>query len=144
MAKSAHVDVLQNGLQYIKDNADKYYACSAEPTTFTEASSTYALAEANISSADFTWGTGVTGQELSVSAKSNISINSDGALTHVAICDSGNSKLLIVDTTSTQNLYAGNLLNLPSWKMISKNYSSRRLHKIAIYWSNRLFYSYAQ
>lgn len=121
MAKSAHQDVLQNGLQYVKDNADKYYACSAEPTTFTEATSTYSLASENVGSADFTWSTGATGEELTVAAKSGISIDSDGELNHVAIVDSGTSKLLVVDTTSSQQLYAGNQLNLPSWKMTSKN-----------------------
>jgi len=69
MAKSAHADVLQNGPQYVKDNADKYYACSAEPTTYAEATSTYALANTNVSSADFTWGSGTTGQELTVAFK---------------------------------------------------------------------------
>jgi hypothetical protein len=121
MAKSAHQDVLQNGLQFVKDNADKYYACSAEPTTYVEATSTYALALENVGSIDFTWGTGATGEELTVAAKSGISIDADGSLTHVALVDSINSKLLIVDTTSSQQLYAGNQLNLPSWKMISKN-----------------------
>lgn len=121
MAKSAHQDVLQNGLQYVKDNADKYYACSAEPTTYTEATSTYALADENIVTGDFTWGTGATGEELTVASKSGITIDSDGTLTHVALVDSGTSKLLVVDTTSSQQIYAGNQLNLPSWKMIAKN-----------------------
>lgn len=121
MAKSAHQDVLQQGLDYVKDNADKYYACSSEPTTYAEATSTYALASENVSSTDFTWGTGATGEELTVAAKSGISIDSDGTLGHVALVDSSTSKLLVVDTTSSQQLYAGNQLNLPSWKMISKN-----------------------
>jgi len=121
MAKSAHQDVLQNGLQYVKDNADKYYACSTEPTTYAEATSTYALASENVSSSDFTWETGSTGEELTVAAKSGISIDADGELNHVALVDSATSKLLIANTTSSQQLYAGNELNLPSWKMISRN-----------------------
>jgi len=121
MAKSAHQDVLRNGLDYVKDNADMYYACSAEPTTYIEATSTYALASENLSSGDFTWDAAATGEELTVAAKSAISINSDGELTHIAIVDSVSDKLLVVDTTSSQQLYAGNQLNLPSWKMIAKD-----------------------
>ena len=121
MAKYAHPDVLQKGLQEVVDNADGYYACSAQPTTYDEAVNTYELAHTNAAAADFSWATGSTGQELTMAAKSAISIDADGDLTHVAFVDSATSRLLLVDTTSTQHLYAGNELNLPSWKMTAKN-----------------------
>ena len=121
MAKYAHQDVLEKGLQEVVDNADGYYACSQQPTTYDEATNTYALAHTNVASTDFSWASGSTGMELTIAAKSGISIDADGDLTHVALVDSATSRLLIVDTTSIQHLYAGNQLNLPSWKMISKN-----------------------
>ena len=121
MSKWAHDDVLRNGLEHVKNNADGYYACSQQPTTYTEATSTYALATTNVSSVDFTWSSAASGEQLTCASKSGISINDDGGLTHVALVDSANSKLLIANTTSSQQLYAGNQLNLPSWNMTSKD-----------------------
>jgi len=121
MALYAHQDVLREGLDVVKDNATTMVACSAQPTTRTEAVSTYALADVTVTTSDFTWSSvaGV-GERLTVGAKSGITIDATGSFTHLAIVDG--SRLLIVTTTaSAQQLYSGNLLNLPSWAMTATN-----------------------
>lgn len=121
MGKSAHQDVLRNGANEIVDNADEYYVCSDEPTTYNEATSTYALAYVSVSSSDFTWTNITEGEKLTVAAKSNISIDADGTMTHVALVDTGTSRVLAVNITNSQELYAGNLVSLPSWTLIARN-----------------------
>jgi len=85
MAKSVHNDCLDKALQWIEDNALEYYICSAEPTTYTEASSTYALADVTISSADFT-------------GPADVNIDASGTANHLALCGTASSPDLSGDT----------------------------------------------
>lgn len=90
--------------------------CSAEPTSRTEAVSTYALADVTVSSGDFTKATGdVSGRKVTVASKTNVTIDSSGTATHVAICDGSN--LLAVTTCTSQALVAANTVTFPAWKV---------------------------
>lgn len=114
MAKAAHDDVTDAYLEEILNNANSLCACSAQPTTRTEAVSTYMLATVAVTSGDFTVADAASGgRKVTISAKSGITISNNGTLTHLAIVD--NSKLYFVTTTNSQDLVAGNLLNVPSW-----------------------------
>ena len=114
MAKSANDTVADAYLDEMKDNAVLLCACSAQPTTRTEAAVTYMLATVTISSSDFTIADGgFGGRKVTISAKSGITITNNGTITHLALVD--NSVLYFVTTTSSQTLAAGNLLNIPSW-----------------------------
>jgi hypothetical protein len=116
MAKSAHDDVTDAYLEEIQSNVNLMCACSTQPTTRTEAVSTYALATVAIASGDMAIGDGASGgRKLTIAAKSNVPITAGGNMAHVALVD--NSKLYFVTTSALLALLAGNLLNIPSWSI---------------------------
>lgn len=119
MAKSTHSDVIDGALNVIKNNATRMVACSAQPTTYTEANVTYALASVTMAGADFTVANGDTsGRKVTVAAKSGVLITATDTATHIALLDVTNSKLLEVTTCTSQALTANgsNTVNFPAWK----------------------------
>lgn len=115
MAKSVSNTVLDAALNYIKNNADLMTACNAEPTNLTEAVTTYALADVAMTGTDFTVGEGDTnGRKVAVTAKSNVTVDTTGTATHVALVDSG-TELLYVTTCTSQSLTASNTVDFPTW-----------------------------
>ncbi len=119
MAKTVHDDVLDAALNYIKTNCNKMVACSTQPTTYTQANATYALANVTMNSSDFTIANGDTsGRKLTVAAKTGVSVGSTGDPVVIALLDTTNSKLLYTtDEGSVQTIYSGNTINFPSWKI---------------------------
>ena len=117
MAKSVNNDVLDAALNLVKNNGTRLAICSAEPTTYTEAMTTYALAVATISSANFTGPVDgdTSGRKLTVNGQSGVSITANGNATHIAVCDQATSRLLYVTTCTTQTLTSGNTVNTPAW-----------------------------
>lgn len=93
--------------------------CSAEPSTYTEASSTYKLASTALTGGDFTKAAGDGGggsRKNTLQAKTGISITADGTATHVAICDSTSSALLRVTTCASQVLTSGGTVDVSAHK----------------------------
>lgn len=118
MAKAVHDDVLDGAHDIIRNNATRMVACSAQPTTYTEANATFALADVTMASGDFTKANGDTsGRKMTVGAKSGVLIDTTGTATHVALLDVANSKLLYVTTCTSQALTANgsNTVNFPAW-----------------------------
>jgi hypothetical protein len=117
MSKSVHNDVLDAALNYISTNADGIYICSQEPTTYTEAITTYGLGN-RVGGPSFGAAVDgdVSGRKKQVNAVTDGSVTGDGTANHVALVDSGNSKLLYVTTIPTpQAVTNGNDWTLPSW-----------------------------
>lgn len=115
MGKSVADAVLDAALNYIKNNAVRMDACSAEPTTYAEATSTYSLADVTVASGDFTVGNGdVSGRKVAVAQKSGVTVDSTGTATHVALTD-GSSALYYVTTCTSQALTSGNTLTFGTW-----------------------------
>lgn len=118
MAKSVHDDVLDGMLNILKNNATRLVVCSTQPTTYTEANSTYALADVTIDSTDFTNANGDTnGRKTTVAAQSSVLIDTSGTPGHVALLDVANSKLLYVTTCTGGALTANgsNTCNVAAW-----------------------------
>lgn len=118
MAKTVHDDVLDGAWNIIKNNCTRQVACSAQPTTFTEANATYALADVTMASGDFTVANGDTsGRKVTMSAKSGVLIDTTGTATHIALLDVTNSKLQYVTTCTSQAVTANgsNTVNFPAW-----------------------------
>ncbi len=114
MGKSSHTDNQDALLNNIKTNSTRLCVCSTEPTTYAQAITTYKLAIATITSANFTGPSTVTTNRRLVSiANSSITVDASGDAQHVALADSVNSKLLYVTTCTLQTLTAGNLVNVP-------------------------------
>ncbi len=117
MGKSVHNDVLDGSLNITKNNATRISVCSTEPTTYTEAITTYKLAIKTITSADFTGPSDgdTNGRKLRSNQHTGINVDADGNAQHVALSDSANSKLLLVTTCTPQQLTAGNTVTIPVW-----------------------------
>lgn len=116
MAKSVHNDVLDAALNYIKDNCTRLVVCSAEPTTFAEANATYALADVTVDSTDFTVADGDTsGRKVTVAAQTGVSVDTSGTVTHVALLDVDDSKLLYVTTSPSQGVSSGGTVDVGAW-----------------------------
>jgi hypothetical protein len=116
MAKSVHNDVLDGAFDVL-DQADIMTVCNAEPTTRTEAITTFKLADiAMTPNTDFTKADGDTsGRKVTVAAKSGVTVDTTGTATHVALCDA--TRLLYVTTCTSQALTSGNTVNFPSFKI---------------------------
>ncbi len=115
MAKSASDAVLDALLDKVATGTI-LTVCSAEPTTRTEAVTTYKLADETMSSGDYSKANGDTsGRKLTVAQQADVPVDSNGTATHVAICDGSN--LLYVTTCTSQVLTAGNTVTVPAWKI---------------------------
>lgn len=115
MAKSIHNDVLDAMLDYLKVNIDRIDFCSAEPTSYAEATSTYTLANnGSMTSGDFTGPADgdTNGRKLTVDALSGVSVTGNGTVTHLGYSDTGNTKLLMVNTTNSQGVSSGGTVDL--------------------------------
>lgn len=117
MAKSVHDDVLDGALNVIKNNATRVTLCNAQPTTYTEANATFALADVTVDSSDFTGPANgdTSGRKLTVTAQNGVTVDASGTSTHVALLDVSNSKLLYVTTHTSQALTSGNTANIGAW-----------------------------
>jgi hypothetical protein len=117
MAKSANDSIMDAALDVIA-TATKLVVCSAQPTSYTEANVTYALADVVIDGTDFTKANGDTnGRKTTVAAQSSVLIDTSGTATHVALIITASSTLLYVTTCTSQALTANgsNTVNVPAW-----------------------------
>lgn len=117
MAKAAP-DIVMDGALDVIASATKQVACSSQPTTYTEANATYALADIVIDGTDFTKANGDTsGRKVTVAAQSGVLIDTSGTATHVALVRTADSTLIYVTTCTTQALTANgaNTVNFPAW-----------------------------
>lgn len=114
MAKSVH-DTVLDGAFDILDQANLMTACSSEPTTRTEAVTTFKLADVAMTvNSDYTKANGDTsGRKVTVAAKSAVPIDTSGTATHVALVDGTN--LLYVTTCTSQALTSGGTVDFPAW-----------------------------
>ena len=132
MGKNVHDNVLDQALNYIKTNANRLVVLTSEPSgasAYNNAqkdkdSSGYRLAEATISSSDFSGPANGSpnGRELQVSAQTSMSVSgvaSSANASHVGLVknsSSASSQLVLYTTTCTQqNLTGGNKVNTPAW-----------------------------
>jgi hypothetical protein len=117
MAKAANDLVMDAALDVVA-TATRMIACSAQPTTFTEANATFALADVTMAGGDFTKANGDTsGRKVTVAAKSGVLIDTTGTANHVALVRVSDSTLLYVTTCTSQALTANgsNTVNFPAW-----------------------------
>lgn len=124
MSKWAADAVMDAALDYIA-TCTIMFACSAQPTTYTEANtlydggaSKYKLASVVLSGADFTKADGDSnGRKVTVAQKTGVSVAASATATHVALGISGSSTLVYVTTCTNQALTSGNTMTFNSWKI---------------------------
>lgn len=114
MAKSMNTAVLDALLNEIKNNCNLMTVCSAEPTSRTEAVTTYALADVAMASGDFTL-SGASNRAAAVAAKSGVTVDTGGTATHIALTSA--SILQAVTTCNSQALVGGATVDIPTWNI---------------------------
>jgi hypothetical protein len=108
--------VFDNGLTVLDTEANAIHVTSQEATDYTEATSTYTLGNSTSLSigapADRTGG----GRKVAVAAISDGSITGTGTVTHYAIVDTTNSRLLATAAlTASQSVTSGNTFTLATF-----------------------------
>lgn len=109
-------NVFDQGLDYLDTNASHLYICSQEPTTYAEASSTYALGvkatPVIAAPADRSGG----GRECVVSAITDGTVSATGTATHYALVNQTGTELLATGALSaSQAVTNGNPFTLTSF-----------------------------
>lgn len=117
MAKWANDNMMDAALDYIRGNCDKMVVCSAQPTTYTEAVTTYALADVAMTvNTDYTLANGSTsGRKITTAAKNDVTIDASGTATHIALVKTGDTTLRYVTTCTSQALTSGGTVDIPAW-----------------------------
>lgn len=119
---AAHVEnrVLDLGLNVLDTEATHLFICSSEPTTFTQATSTFALGNKNFG-AGAVYGSPAAGgatnsRKVSTAAVTDGAVTASGTAGWVAAVDNANSRLLAVYALSaTQVVTSGNTFTLGSF-----------------------------
>ena len=115
MAKWANDLMMDAALDYFAGST-AMVACSAQPANFAGVAAV-ALADVAVAPGDFTKANGDTsGRKVTVAAKSGVSVATSGTVTHAALLDVTNSKLLFVTTTPSTAVAGGGTVDIGSWK----------------------------
>lgn len=113
-------NTLDNGLAALKAAADKVYVCSAEPATYTAATSTNALGNKNFGAGAVFPGAiaagSPSGRKLSSAAITDGNVTANGTASHYAVVTSGSTRLELANALSaTQVVTSGNTFALASF-----------------------------
>lgn len=107
--------VFDNGLTVLDTEANRIYITSQEATTYTNATSTYALGNSTSLSIGAPADRPGGGRQVTVAAITDGSVTGTGTATHYAIVDSSNSRLLATGSlTASQSVTTGNTFTLSS------------------------------
>jgi len=102
MARSVDDAALDAALDNIANNTDMYVLCQGEPADYASATTLKSnggnkIADTSVSGSDFSKADGDTsGRKLTVSGQSDVEIDEDGDVDHVALVDDTNSALKLV------------------------------------------------
>lgn len=116
MAAYIHTDAHDAALNVIKNNTENLYICSAQPTTFAEASSTYKLGTKASPTIGSPEAGDVSGRKITVSAISDGAVSANGTATWVALTDDSASKLIAAQAlNASQSVSNGNEFTLTAF-----------------------------
>lgn len=116
MAKFAPAATLDGGLNYI-DGSVFMSVCSTQPTTYTQARTTYMLAEVAMAAGDILIDDDVNGRKITMAAKAGVSVTNPGTALHIALTNSSDTTLRYVTTCDSQGVSAGGTVDIPAWKV---------------------------
>ena len=115
MAKTLSDAVLDGALEIIND-CTLMTVCSAQPTTYTEAITTFKLADVVMVGGDFVISNGdVSGRKVRVATKLAVPIDTTGTALFVALVITASTTLHVVTTCTSQALTAGGTVDFPVW-----------------------------
>ena len=108
--------VFDNGLTVLDTEANKIVVTSQEATTYAQANATYALGNSTSLSIGAPADRSGGGREVTAAAITDGSIPGTGTVTHYAIIDTNNSRLLVTGSLSaSQSVTSGNTFSLASF-----------------------------
>ena len=114
MAKIVHNNVLDAALTYLGTASTIECMCGTQPTTRTEAITTYALGTVAVSSGDFAVADAAGGgRQSTVASKASVAVSASGTANFVALVDGTN--LLYVNTCTAQPVTSGNTATIGTW-----------------------------
>jgi hypothetical protein len=119
MAAKLEARVLDLGLNVLYTEADAIYLTSAQATTYTEATATYALGN-KTGAAGSIFGAPAdaspNGRKVTSNAISDGDVTGSDTATYLAVVDTANTRLLMVDTiTPSQVVTSGNTFSLAAF-----------------------------
>ena len=105
--------VYDNGLTVLDTEANRVDICSAEPTTYTGATSTSTLGNTTSISISAPEDGDTSGRKVTLAAITGGNVTATGTATHFAITDTSNSRLLATGSLSaSQAVTSGNTFSL--------------------------------
>ena len=108
--------VFDNGLTVLDTEANRIDVTTQEATTYAEATSTYTKGNSTSLSIAAPSDRSGGGRKVTVAAITDGSISGTGTVTHYAITDTTNSRLLVTGTlTASQSVTNGNTFTLASF-----------------------------
>ena len=113
MAKWQLDAVLDAALTYISTNATQIFVCSTQPTTYAEASSTYALTSTETPGFQANGDGDANGRKLTVDEEADCTITASDDAEHIALCSA--DALIYVTTCTSQALTSGGTVTIPTW-----------------------------
>jgi len=116
MAKYQNDLMLDAAFDWVRARVTKINVCSTQPTNYTQATSTYMLAQGTLTSTGITVTNGDTnGRKMRIASKTGLTVSVTGVAAHIALSGSTGSTLLLVTTCTTQQLTTGNTVNIPAF-----------------------------
>lgn len=116
MAKRAENIILDAIGDSLALNIDQMSLCSAEPTTHTEADTTFMLAKVAMAGGDFTNADGDTnGRKVTVAQKASIAVTNTGTGNHVALMDDAGTTLYLVTTCPGVSVDSSGTVTINTW-----------------------------
>lgn len=110
-----HDRVFDNGLTVLDTEANRLYITSAEATTYTQASSTFALGNSSSVSVGAPQDRTGGGREVVLAAITDGAVTATGTATHYALVDTVNSRVLATGSLSpSQSVTSGNAFTTTS------------------------------
>jgi len=95
-----HPDLFDEGLDVVAGSNRVLHICDTEPTTYTEASSTYTIGNKSAPTISAPTNEG-TGRKVTISAITDGTVTANDTATHFAIVDTGTSRLLCVQALAS-------------------------------------------
>lgn len=107
-------EVFDSGLDNLTANLDQIDLCSQEPSTYTEATSTYTLGNGSCTTGAAEAGD-VSGRKVAVGAVSGGSVTGTGTATHVGGSDGTSVLWAATALSASQAVTSGNTFDLAAW-----------------------------
>jgi hypothetical protein len=110
--------VFDNGLTVLDTEANRLDICSTEPTTYTQATTTYTLGNKTSLSIGAPADRSGGGRDVTVASFTDGSVTGSGTAAYYAITDTTNSRLLATGSlSSSQAVTSGNTFSISSFKI---------------------------